>query len=428
MRTKILLITIILLFAFSVNAFAVSGGSVVWELKEDFSGLENNQSFTTYKNLTNEWLAEKAVSYDGVGDNGSLHFGAFTQLILKRQLTGPYVFSTDLNVPNNQFFGVFVRSTGEYLSGVTYFEHDGILTPSGADDNEGIGATGIYVIPRANRMILCIKTADMSKNKNIGTDKTSFDLDCNFESAYTNLKFEDDGDTVKIYAANKLVCYVELSEPDSKDYMSTHMLYRKAEIYGANGQKIKTVNDCRICAEYSTLAYGLRISSANIDNIYVCEYEGNTTVTEAVIGISRVDIKRAPEKTEYLVGEELDLSGMYLEITYENKVKKDVKITADMVEGFDNTTTGVKQLTVNYENRTAVYSVKVVDEYSPETEKPRETIDFDTSPATSVSVNESNGMNTTVIIIIIIAVVVVCAVIAAVVIKSKKSSANEDKI
>ena len=411
----------------TVYVSAQADKTVVYETKEDFSGLADKASFLTYTSLTNEWTAYKATDNDAWGDKETLHFSPFTQLILNRKLEGPYVFSTDFQIFGSQFFGVFVRSTGESLSGTPYFEHDGTLKENGDADNEGIGCTGICVIPRGKQIILCTKTADETQAKGIGTDKTYFDLESDFSKAYVNLRFEDDGKTVKIFADDALVCYIELSEITDFDYMSSCKLYTKADIYGADGELVKTVLNCRICAEYSTVAYGMRISSANIDNIYVCEYEKQAQETKPALAVKRVDIKVQPEKSEYLIGEELDLSDTYLEITYENGVKEDVKVTADMIEGFDNKTVGVKLLTVNYGSKSAAYSVKVVNEYTVETETERETIDFDTSPATSEAEADNGGRSTTVIIVAVIATVAVLALIITFIVKGRKTG-DEDKL
>lgn len=430
MKNKIFLkrtiaVVFITVFVLCTGVGAASDKAVVYENKEDFSDLADNKSFLSYEKLNKEWTAEKATDNDAWGEDGTLHFSPFTQLILDHKLTGPYVFKTDLKVPGSQFFGVFVRSTGESLAATPYFEHDGTLTEKGDADNEGLGCTGIYVIPRGKKIILCIKTADSTKAKGIGTDKTYFDIESDFSKDFTNLCFEDDGKTVKIYVSDRLVCYVELSGVTETDLMSSYKLYTKAVIYGEDGAEVKTVTGCRVCAEYSTVAYGMRISSANIDNIYVCEYEKPAEETSGALAVKRVDIKVQPDKSEYLIGEELDLSDTYLEITYENGVKEDVKVTLDMIEGFDNETVGTKLLTVNYGSKSAAYSVKVVEEYSVETETERVTIDFDPTPATSETVSENNGKNSIIIIVAIVATAAACAVILVFIVRGRKRGEDE---
>lgn len=341
--------------------------AVVYHVEEDFSGLADGVKFADYGELKKEWTADQATQYETVGAKGSLYFGPFAQLILNRRLTGPYVFTSSVKAPNNQYFGVFVRSTGEYLSGVTYYEHDGITTESGDADNEGIGATGIYVMPRADRLMLCVKTADSTQPKGIGTDKTYFDLETDFSAGFTALTFTDDGETVAVSVADKPVCTVEMSGRSETDFMSSFAVFTKAVIRDPSGNTVKTVENCRISADFSVLAYGMRINHANVDDISVTEYEKKAPETEPPLGIRRVDIKCQPEKYEYLLGEELDLSDTFLEVTYENGVKEDVKVTPDMVEGFDSSKTGSQVLTVRYAGTSAAYSVFIVEEYGQST-------------------------------------------------------------
>ena len=416
-------LAIILLFALSLAlSLSVSAQekTAVYHTELDFNDLSETGSFTEYKGFGDDWKAVQATQYETHGENGSLRFAPFAELICQHKLTGPYVFSSDVKSPGSQFFGVFVRTTGEYLSGVSYFEHDGIKTEKGDADNEGIGATGIYVIARGTKIMVCVKTADGAQPKGIGTDKTMFETGVDMSGDFARLTFEDDGKEVKILVADKLVCTVKMSDLTNTDFMSGYKLFTRADLYDADGNLTKTVVNCRICAEYSTVAFGMRINGANIDNVSITEYEKEPEETKAPLGIRRVDIKVQPEKSEYLIGEELDLSDTFLEITYENGVKEDVKVTADMVEGFDNTTLGVKLLTVNYGKKSAAYSVKVVEEYGIETETEQITIDFDTSPATTEEVS-SDGANVRILIIVaIIAAVIICAVLLFVILKGKK--------
>ena len=69
-----------------------------------------------------------------------------------------------------------------------------------------------------------------------------------------------------------------------------------------------------------------------------------------------------PTKTEYLVGEELDLTGMVVTATYTDGTTKIVEHSKLTVSGFDNTTAGEKQITVTYEGKTATFIVNVVEE------------------------------------------------------------------
>ncbi len=142
--------------------------------------------------------------------------------------------------------------------------------------------------------------------------------------------------------------------------------------------------------------------------------------SEAEKRIKRLDMTEQPAKTEYLQGEELDLNGLYLTVTYEDGQKENVKITADMISGYDAQKLGAQVIVVRYSDRATSFSVKVVAEHS-DNETAKETLDFDTSPETRPAEQKEGEPNKAVMII----AVAVCAVtaalcIAAIIIKPKK--------
>ena len=69
----------------------------------------------------------------------------------------------------------------------------------------------------------------------------------------------------------------------------------------------------------------------------------------------------APDKVEYVEGrEELDLSGGKVTVTYDNGSTEEVALTAEMVEGFDNTVVGPQTLTVTYNGFTDTFDVTII--------------------------------------------------------------------
>ncbi|MBO4868678.1 MAG: bacterial Ig-like domain-containing protein [Clostridia bacterium] len=420
MKKLAIISAVLLIVSMLLPLCAADEQTVVYHTELDFDDISDTGSFTGYSGFGDDWKATQATNYETRGDGGVLRFAPFAELVCQRQLTGPYVFSADVKSPGSQYFGIFIRSTGEYLSGVTFYEHDGTLTESGADDNEGIGATGIYVLPRGDKIILCIKTADTSRAKGIGVDKTYLDAGADMSGDFARLTFEDDGAEVRILVDGNLVCTVKMYDPSDTDLMSSHRLFTRAQIFDAGGGSVKTVVGCRISADHSTVAFGMRISEAFIDNVSLTEYEKEPEETKAPLGIRRVDIKCQPEKSEYLIGEELDLSDTFLEVTYENGVKEDVRVTADMVFGFDSSVAGPQVLTVKYGGTSAAYSVYVVKEHGQSVTDEQTTLDFDTAAETKPEEEEDNGgIGKGVIIAVIAVAVVFCVMIIAMLAKRK---------
>ena len=70
--------------------------------------------------------------------------------------------------------------------------------------------------------------------------------------------------------------------------------------------------------------------------------------------------KDATPKTRYLRGEELDVSGMLLEVAWSDDRVTQKQVTADMVSGFDSRKVAPKQtLTVTHEGATVTLPISV---------------------------------------------------------------------
>ena len=75
-----------------------------------------------------------------------------------------------------------------------------------------------------------------------------------------------------------------------------------------------------------------------------------------------------PTKTEYKIGEELDLTGLVVTAHY--STGDEATVTGYEVSGFDSSTAGEKTITVTYQGKTAAFKVTV-----KETEKPVVTLE-----------------------------------------------------
>ena len=69
---------------------------------------------------------------------------------------------------------------------------------------------------------------------------------------------------------------------------------------------------------------------------------------------------KSPIKTEYFIGDDLDVTGGVITAHYEDGRAVDVEMTVDMITGFDSTTAGKKTLTVTYEGNTAHFDIEVL--------------------------------------------------------------------
>lgn len=110
--------------------------------------------------------------------------------------------------------------------------------------------------------------------------------------------------------------------------------------------------------------------SATLGNVVVTDDNtGKVTVTEGEnqkddkkVTVSKIElVSNSWEKTAYYVGEELDLTGMKITVTYSGKSTKEIAVTKSMVTGFDSSkvTQAAKKLTVTFGGQitTAEYTV-----------------------------------------------------------------------
>jgi len=81
--------------------------------------------------------------------------------------------------------------------------------------------------------------------------------------------------------------------------------------------------------------------------------------------VSSVEWATKPQKTTYVLGEELELSDWSLLVTYSDGTQSIIPVTADMVKGFDNSTIGQKTVRVSY-NGKSVDNLLVNIELPPE--------------------------------------------------------------
>lgn len=87
-------------------------------------------------------------------------------------------------------------------------------------------------------------------------------------------------------------------------------------------------------------------------------YDGFTQEFQIeVIGETGIEIESLPEKKIYITGENLDISGLRINLLYDDGYRKE--ITGYTVSDLDTSTIGTKTLTIDYKGMTAEFSVEV---------------------------------------------------------------------
>ena len=95
----------------------------------------------------------------------------------------------------------------------------------------------------------------------------------------------------------------------------------------------------------------------------------HTSITVPAPGaptVTGISVSSAAHKTEYQVGDELDVTGLTIEVAYSDGTRQTVPVTADMVNGFSSAQAVQSQiLTITYEGHTAAYTVKITAAEQP---------------------------------------------------------------
>ncbi len=98
------------------------------------------------------------------------------------------------------------------------------------------------------------------------------------------------------------------------------------------------------------------------DQILTVFYKNQTaylTVKVSVAPVYSVQLVNMPDKTNYVIGESLDVSGMKILVTYSNNYTEIIDVTEDMISLFSTEREGETEMTVSYGGKScmAAYSV-----------------------------------------------------------------------
>jgi LPXTG-motif cell wall-anchored protein len=115
----------------------------------------------------------------------------------------------------------------------------------------------------------------------------------------------------------------------------------------------------------------LTIASANISGFdskttgsktVTVTFDGKTATFNADIiakALTGIAVTNEPTKTQYVVGQSLNLTGLVVTGTYNDGTTVPMTITSANISGFDSKTTGSKTVTVTVDGKTATFTVKI---------------------------------------------------------------------
>ena len=108
-------------------------------------------------------------------------------------------------------------------------------------------------------------------------------------------------------------------------------------------------------------------TEGSVDSVVYCTVCGEELSRETFTlpmlqkAIEKIEILSMP-KTEYTVGEELDITGAKISVTFNDGSVEEIDLTNEMLTGFDNTLVAEQEITITYLTFTTTIKVTVKDE------------------------------------------------------------------
>ncbi len=83
--------------------------------------------------------------------------------------------------------------------------------------------------------------------------------------------------------------------------------------------------------------------------------------------VQSIKVISTDHKTEYKVGDSLDVTNLKIEATMSDGTKSIIPVTSGMVDGFDSSTAGTKTLTITCQDKTTTFTINVTASSTPPT-------------------------------------------------------------
>lgn len=163
--------------------------------------------------------------------------------------------------------------------------------------------------------------------------------------------------------------------------------YKIGEELDLTGAKLGTLTEAGIVGETAITAdmvSGFDASEAGTVTLTIT-YGGQSITQEITVSDYLVSIAAELARTEYKVGDALDLAGAGITLHYASGKTEEISMAADMVSGFDTSKAGTVTLTVTYEGKTCELEIGVTG-ISPNTSE-------ETSEGGSSGAGNSDGIS-----------------------------------
>ncbi|POP33880.1 hypothetical protein C3B58_05410 [Lactonifactor longoviformis] len=179
--------------------------------------------------------------------------------------------------------------------------------------------------------------------------------------------YEDKAAAFTITVKEKKLTGIEIIVPDKTDYLV-------GEAFDPAGMIVNAVYSNQVKEEISQGSYTLEgfDSTEPGDKTVVVSYEGNTA--EFTVKVSEKSeepvlaklVLTPPAKTEYLVGEEGDLTGLAVYAWYSDGACRELESESYEVGALDTSAPGIQYITVSYEGMTEEFMIVVSEDTQTE--------------------------------------------------------------
>lgn len=135
--------------------------------------------------------------------------------------------------------------------------------------------------------------------------------------------------------------------------------------YASNGN----FTGAKTCGTPETAGLAAGIYYVRVKETPTHEAGAHTSITVPAPGmpaVTGISVSSTAHKTEYRVGEALDVTDLTIQVTYSDGTTQTVPVTAGMVNGFNSAQAAASQtLTITYEGHMAAYTVKITAPEQP---------------------------------------------------------------
>lgn len=192
---------------------------------------------------------------------------------------------------------------------------------------------------------------DSYKNVEVGQDATVL------------ISYNGKTDTVVLPVKEREIVGIEIAKnPDKLDYVEKSN--QELDLTGGQIKVNYNVGDSSLLdmTDENIEVRGFNPTKIGSQDITV-DYKGNTTTFKVNVSEKQVVsiVATQPTKTDYYIGQELDLSGVVVTATYNNDETKVIDIKDCDVSSIDNTTVSEKEIVITYKSKITSITVNYKD-------------------------------------------------------------------